>query len=368
MNYKALVIATACLGILSCGKPPAPEAELIRPVRYVKLMPVGAEETRIFSGVTKAALETNLSFKVSGLVTELKANVGDGVAAGTMIARLDPTDYRVALKEAEAGLERMRAEKRNAEAAFERTRELYENRNAARSDLDTARAMYESADAQLSAMTQQLEKVRLQLSYTELQSPLACTIARRLVETNQNVTAGQPIVRVNCGDCAEVRVDVPGVYIGRVMSGSEAQITLAALPDQAISGRVTEVGVGTEQGRSIYPVIIKLENGCDAVRSGMAADVALPLRVPENSGSSELIVPLVAVGEDRNGNYVYTLDKSPDNAEHYIAKRTAVIAGIPGATGIPLAAGVSKGDLVVTAGVRRLIDGQVVTLMEPRER
>jgi len=363
-----------CAGLLlsvivaGCGSPPAPPEEIVRPVRYIKLAPTGAQETRFFSGVTKAALETDLSFKVPGLITELNANVGDSVATGSLIARLDPTDYAVALREAEAGLERMRAEKRNAEAAFERTRELYENRNASRSDLDTARAMYESADAQLRAITQQLEKVRLQLSYTELKSPEACTIARRLVETNQNVSAGQPVVRVNCGKCAELRVDVPGVYIGRVVNGSDAVITLAAMPDRPMAGRVTEVGVGTEQGRSIYPVIIKLQDGCDVVRSGMAADVALTLRTDEQSNGSELVVPMVAVGEDGDGNYVFVLEPSGTNEDHYIAKRTAVVTGSPGAVGIPLTAGVSSGDLIVTAGVRRLIDGQVVTLLEPRER
>jgi len=367
MNRKLTGLLCGVLLLTACDNAPPPQEDVVRPVRYIKLMPNGADETRIFSGVTKAALETDLSFKVAGLVTALNANVGDTVERGTIVARLEPTDFQVALKEAEAGLERAKAEKRNAEAAFERTRELYENRNAARSDLDTARAAFESAGAQLQATEQQLEKVRLQLSYTELKSPQACTIAVRRVETNQNVSAGQPIVRVNCGDCPEIRVDVPGVYIGRVVSGSDVEIAVAAMPNKRYSGVVTEVGVGTEQGRSIYPVVVQLQDGCNEIRSGMAADVTLSLAVPANEQAANrnaLVVPLVAVGEDRDGNYVFVLEPA-DGEDRYTARRRAVIAGQPSAAGIPLEAGVNKGDLVATAGVRRLVDGQIVTLLEP---
>ena len=61
--------------VLLAGCEPAPVEleEVIGPVRYMRVVPVGAGETRIFSGVTKAALEADLSFKVGGLVTQLNA-------------------------------------------------------------------------------------------------------------------------------------------------------------------------------------------------------------------------------------------------------------------------------------------------------
>lgn len=348
--------------MVACSDPPAEVEEVVRPVRYMRVMPVGTGETRIFSGVTKAAVETDLSFKVGGLVTELDASVGDVVQLGQQVASLDPTDYRVTLREAEAGLERARAEERNALAAFERTRELYENRNASRSDLDAARAMSESAAALVRASSQQLEAVRLQLSYTRLTAPQQCTIARRHVEVNQNVSAGQPIVRVNCGDCPEIRVDVPGIYIGQVKNGAPVVVNVAALPGRQLSGLVTEVGVGTEQNRSIYPVMVQLQDGCEAVRSGMAADVSLRLTT-QNDLTSYLVVPIVSVGEDSGGNFVFVLEPQPEG-EGFVAHRRAVTMGRPMAQGIEISAGLREGELVATAGVRRLTDGQIVTLLE----
>jgi multidrug efflux system membrane fusion protein len=373
MKYQELILASL-VGILlaGCEQPEIEVAEIVRPVRYVKVVPIGAAETRIFSGVTKAALETDLSFKVGGLVTELNAAVGDVLKSGQVVAALEPTDFEVRVREAEAGLERARAEQRSAQAGFERTRELYENRNASRSDLDTGRAMAESAAALVRAANQQMQGARLQLSYTRLSSPLACSVARRHVELNQNVAAGQPVVRVNCGDCPEIRLDVPGLYIGRVSSGAAVEVTIAALPGRQFNGTVTEVGIGTDQNRSIYPVIVQLSDGCDAARSGMAADVKLQLS-GESAGANQMVVPMVAVGEDRSGNFVFVLEpaeavESNSAQQYFVAYRRGVTLGPVNAQGIEIVAGISEGDLVATAGVRRLVDRQVVMLLEGNGR
>ena len=220
MNKHLIAAALFVTALTGCEQKTTEVEEVIRKVRYIELAAVGDRQTRTFSGVTKAALETDLSFKVSGLLTDLEVNVGDVIELGQTVARVDPTDYEVSLREAEAGLERAKAEERNAAASFDRTRELYENRNASRNDLDTARATAESVSAQVRAMAQQVEAVRLQLSYTRLTSPQLCSVAQRYVEVNQNVSAGQSIMRVNCGDCPEIQVDVPGVYIGRVRDGT----------------------------------------------------------------------------------------------------------------------------------------------------
>ena len=355
-----LIVISLGMPLAGCEPAPVDVMEVIRPVRYTQVVPVGSGEARIFSGVTKAALETDLSFKVGGLVTELNAVVGDTVERRQVVARLDPTDFEVSLREAQAGLERAKAEERNAQAAFERTRELYENRNASRSDLDTARAMAESSGASVRAATQKFEGSRLQLSYTQLASPQLCTVARRHVEVNQNVGAGQPIVKVNCGDCAEIRVDVPGLYIGRIKNGASVGVKIASLPGQTLTGVVSEVGVGTDQNRSIYPVMVVLKDGCAAVRSGMAADVSLKL-AGQSGNDDFLVVPLVSVGEDRDGNFVFVLE--PQEGDRYIARRRGVTIGRPTGQGIELVSGASEGELVATAGVRRLVEGQVVTLL-----
>jgi multidrug efflux system membrane fusion protein len=357
-----VAVAAAMFGLLvlsGCNQPPEDEAPLIRPVRYAEVLPAGVVRSRIFSGVAKAAFVAELSFKVPGTITSLSVAVGDDVVAGQRIAQLDPTDYKVQSLEVGAQLQRARAELRNARANFDRARELYENRNISKSDLDNARAGAESAAALLRAAEQQLERVRLQLSYTELKAPQACKIANRYVEANQNVAAGQAIVRVDCGDCAEILIDVPSAWIGRLSKGVEASVSIPALGTGRMQALVTEIGVSTARGGSAYPVTLALNDNCTDVRSGMAAEVEIivPSLLPDG-----IVVAFISVGEDRDGHYVFVLEAADDAT--YVARRRSIdINSEPIPEGVRVRGGLQQGELIVTAGVRRLIDGQVVTLL-----
>lgn len=353
------LLAALAVSLSACQQEPPESEALIRPVRYERVVSSSSAQHREFSGVTKAALEADLSFKVPGNITRIRVNVGDTITNNEPVAELDPTDFEVQLREAEAGLERARAEVRNARAVFDRTRELYENRNASKSDLDNARAMSESAAAQLRAAQQQLEAARLQLSYTRLTAPQACSVAQKYVEPNQNVASGQPIIKVNCGDCAEIVVDMPEVFISRVESGSSATVTLSAFPGQEFVGTVTEVGVAPNRSSAIYPVTVALSENCQDIRSGMAATVSMLLR--GQADAAGLYVPLVSVGEDRNGNFVFVL--VPDEQGAWTASRRRVQVGPPTPDGILILDGLDENELIATAGVRRLSDGQAVTLL-----
>jgi RND family efflux transporter MFP subunit len=359
---RTALLAVALAVLSACEATPPPTAPEVRPVRYARVTAAGALETETFSGVVQAELETDLSFKVNGTLIELPVALGDRLEANELIGRLDPTDYRVQLEEAEAGLAQARAQERNAAASYERVRGLYENRNASRSDLDSARAAFESARASVSAARQRLEAAELQLSYTRLRSPAACTVARLAAEVNQNVQAGQPIARVNCGDCPEVVINVPEIYIERIRSGMEATVSIAAVNLQAVTGTVSEVGVATGPRGATYPVTVSLGEGCAAARSGMAAEAKLAL--PATGDRGELMVPTVAVGEDRQGRFVFVLEPADDDTDQYVARRRAVQTGRPDPDGMVIIGGLSTDELVVTAGVRRIADGQRVRLLD----
>ena len=362
MHRLSRPFAALALVFLAACEAEAPPAEPeIRPVRYARVVAAGDVEVRTFTGSARAELESDLSFKVGGTLTDLPVTVGDTVSGGAVIARLAPADYAVVAEQAEAGLAQARAQERNASAVYERTRGLYENRNASASDLDASRAAYESAQASVRAAAQQLEAARLQLSYTRLYSPADCTIAQQLVEVNQNVSAGQPIVRVNCGSCAEIVVNVPEVYIDRISMGMPASIEVGAVGLRELPGTVTEISVATSQRGATYPVTIDIDEGCSTIRSGMAADATV--RLPALGERSDLLVPLVSVGEDAEGNFVWVLEPADRERGTWTTRRRAVTVGLPTPDGIVITGGLDPGELIVTAGVRRVSAGQTVRLL-----
>lgn len=359
-HARSLILVLSLGALLGCGQEPLTEEQIIRPVRYARVTVAGSLEDRTYSGSVRAEREADLSFRVAGTLVYRPVNVGDSLLGGALVGELDPTDYEVRVQEAEAGLARAEAELRNAQANYDRTRELYANRTASRSELDAARAADESARAQVNASTQQLEAARLQLSYTRLTAPEQCAVAQVFAEQNQNVSAGQPVVRVNCGQCGEVVVSVPEVDIGRIVEETTVAVTINALGGDPLTGVVRDVGVATGGTGTTFPVTVALQERCETVRSGMAADVEFRLRTVGPEGA--LVVPFVSVGEDRDGQrFVFVLE--PTDSDTFIAVRRPVTTGNPTQAGITITSGLSEGELIATAGVRRLADNQEVALL-----
>ncbi len=318
----------------------------------------GAESIHTFSGSTRAELDSTLSFRVAGNITENLVDVGDAVVAGELLSRIDPKDYQVMEKEAVAGLAQARAGLRNAEATYERTRGLYENRNASKADLDAARAASESASAQMRAANQQLEAAQLQVSYTRLLAPEACSVAEIFAIENENISPGQPVIRLTCGSCAEAAVSIPETMIGSIINGMSAEIVISALDNQVFAGIVKEVGVAPLGMSSAFPVTVSINEGCEQVRAGMAVDVRITIATADSR--TRILVPLVAVGQDREGHYVFVLEQSGD---HYVAKRRTVQTADFDRSGIEIINGLAAGERIATAGVRRLANGQRVHLL-----
>lgn len=340
--------------IAACSKQEPPE-EIIRPVRYVEVKETPAGQTRIFAGTARAGVEANLSFKVGGTLQAVPVKVGDQVSKGSLIAELDPTDFELKLQETEAGLSQARAEQRNAQANYERVQALYENNNASRSELDAARASAESASATVRSIGKQLEQARAQLGYTRLAAKNDCSIASVDVEENENVSAGQRIAMVTCGAAAEVEVGVPENVIGSIKKDDFVTVSFNAVRGETFAGRVTEVGlvVGTS---STYPVTIQLLESDSRIRSGMTADVGF-----RAAGGTGIRVPAVAVGEDGLGRFVFVVE--PAEQGFGVTRRRPVKIGELTAFGMEIEDGLSAGDVVVTAGVTRIVDGQKVKVM-----
>jgi len=329
--------------------------EVIRPVRTYRVTGLElGEQTRSFAGVAKAGVESKLSFKVSGTIRRLPIKVGDTLQPGQLVAELDAIDYEVRLQEAEAGLFKAHAEARHAAANYERVRGLYEDGHAAKSELDASRAAAESGAAAVRSSSKQIELARLQLGYTRLRSPTACAVASVPMQVNENVQAGQSVASVACGKTIEVKLAMPEGLIALVREGDDVHVRVDALPDEIFPGRVSEVGVSA--GATTFPVTVALTGSAGRVRPGMAAEVVFRF------GAKRIgyLVPPAAVGEDKDGRFVYVVARTAPGLGIVHRRRVAVADVSSG--GLEIDTGVRPGDLVVTAGISRLGEGQTVRL------
>ena len=347
-------------GLVACEQPRNPETrELVRPVRSQQVFLTGSNQVRTFSGTSQAGLEAKLSFKVAGTLQQLFVKVGDKVRQGQIIATLDARDYDLKVQRAEAALAQARASARNAAADYSRVRALYENRNASRNDLDQGRAAAEASRAQVATNAKELELARLQLGYTRLSAPAACHVASVPAEINENVQTGQTVIEVVCGSQLEVEVSVPEGFIARVKKSSAVTVLFDAIPGIQFPAVVTKVGVASGRTGTTFPVTVQLQQRVPGFRSGLAAEVTF--RFEGLKGRARILVPPVAVGEDREGRFVFVVEEIEGGLG--IVHRKPVTVGELTAEGLEILDGLVDGERVVTAGVRRLNDGRKVRLM-----
>ncbi len=330
----------------------------LRPVRYVTVSPLDLGTIRTFSGLAKAGQESNLSFRVSGSIQSIPIKVGQQLESGQLIAQVDPSQYQLEAQQASANLSQAESTLRNMQASFERVKGLYENNNASRNDLDAARASSESSAAQVRAARKALELARLNVSYTKLKANEACNVAQVLTEVNENITAGQTIVAVTCGDRLEVDLSIPESMIALIKRGMKSTVSFSAMPNKRYAATVTEVGVAATSGAT-YPVTVALNDKPDGFRSGLAAQVSFEFDADKKQ--EHIIIPAVAVGKDTIGEYVFLATQS-DQEGIAVVKRRSVVVGELTPQGLEIIDGVSEGDKVITAGVNVIRDNLEVLI------
>ncbi len=353
------VIGMVLLVLAGCAEEPVVE-EVLRTVRYEAVRASEAARARTFAGVARAGVESQLSFRVAGTVDRVPVIVGQQVKRGQLLAQLDPTDYELKVQEALAGLAQAEAALRNSDADYDRVRGLYENHNASRRELDGARANFESSQAQVEAAQKRLEQARQQVAYCSLRAPVDGTVAAVDVEVNENVSAGQKLFLLTAGSDIEVEVALPETLIASVEPGEKVAVSFDALPSRSFDATVTEAGVAAVGTATTFPVTVRLAEADPDIRSGMAAEVEL--RFAGAARAKRMMVPAVSVGEDRDGRYVFVLEAG--SGGQGVVKRRAVTVGELTSDGLEILSGLSEGELLVTAGVRRLSDGERVSLPE----
>ncbi|MDJ0699125.1 MAG: efflux RND transporter periplasmic adaptor subunit [Woeseiaceae bacterium] len=350
-----LIVLMMALPVVACDSAPDVEEELLRPVRYLTIADNVSSRNRTFSGSLKSTRESRLSFKVTGTVTNLPVQIGQRLKAGELIAELDSDSFALQVEQAQASLVEAQAGERNAQSTYDRTKGLYANDNASLNELDASRAAAEAAAAQVRAATKALEIARLNLSYTRLTAAEDCSMASVDIEVNENVSAGQQIGVVSCGTAFEVEFDVPESLIAYVDQTTPATINFGAIDGTRFTGEVTEVS--TAGNAAVFPVVVRVNEEHESLRSGLAADVTFEFST--SALEDAFVLPLAAIINDPDGVYVYIAKPGEVNGEALVTRR-AVELGELTQQGVEVVSGLNPGDDVIIAGVSVIRPGQRV--------
>jgi len=313
---------------------------------------------RWIPGRVSASQEVNLSFRVSGPLIELPVNVGDEVKAGQVLARIDPRDFQVNLKNAEAQLQKAVAALQFAEAEYGRVVRIREQDPAAisASMVDQKREAMDRAQAEVVALEAEREGVKDQLNYTYLRAPFSGTIVSKYVENFEDVQAKQIVLRLLDPTHIEMTIDIPEGIISYVPLMRKLRVRFDAFPGVEVPAEVKEIGTEASATTRTYPVTLIMEQPEEAtVLAGMTGEATCCELMPDEGLTERPIeVPTEAVFSDETGgSFVWVIDRGT-----LTVSRREVSLGRLTDYGVVVMRGLETGEWIATAGVYYLEEGQ----------
>lgn len=352
MKNIAFSLSLALL-LAACDRdaPTAPPPD-IRPVRAEQVGLSSFQSGIRYSGEVRAQHETDLAFRVAGRVTRRVVDLGAEVKAGQVLATLDPEDFMLATRAAQARLTAAEAEARLAQQDLQRFTELRTKNFISQAELDRRRAASDAANAQVRQLRADATRQGNQQDYTRLTAPHAGVITALNFESGQVVAAGQPIARLARTGEPEIKIDIPENAIDALRTAKLFTVRLWSAPDIAYTGQLRELSPVADTASRTYNARVRFEKPDAAVRLGMTATVEVGA-----AATPQLSVAQSALFRVNSQPQVWVVDRKTSK----VASRAVQIGALQGERAV-VAAGLAAGEWVVTAGIHKLAPGQQVRL------
>jgi len=274
------------------------------------------------TGLVRPIDRIELKSKASGAVVQLPIEVGDEIAKGGLVAKLDQVEERADLAQAQANLQVAKAELALARLRSERREQLFESDVIAKEIQDQTDLDLAVARGRLIQTRTILERAQERMEDTVILSPVAGVVLQKYVEAGQiiasgvsNVGGGTPIADVADMRRIHAEAGVDEIDIGTIAVGQRATVRAEAFADRIYQGEVVRIApeARVEQNVTLFDVVIEVENEDGRLKSGMNATVEIVL-VDEPEA---LTIPVAAL-------------QPPNDAEEPRGDDTAVVLLLQG--------------------------------------
>lgn len=350
-----LLLGGCALALAACGEA---DKQAARPPSPVKAQIVAASQQTssvVLTGEIRARVQSDLAFRSPGRIAERFVEVGDHVAAGQVLAKLESQEQVADVASATAGVQSAEATLRQVTAAFERQKALLAGGFTTQSNYDNAQQALQAAQAALDSARSNLGTAGEQLDYTALTADASGVVVARNAEAGQVVEAAQAIFTVARDGQRDAIFDVYEGLLARHPVNDAVEIALVSDPSVRATGRIREVAPAIDPSTGTVRVKIAI----DAPPAAMTLGAAV-MGVARFQPSDVFLLPAGAFFTKGGNPAVWTVDPR----SHVASIRPVVIDSYR--TGeLLIRSGLKAGDIVVTSGVQLLIPGQIVAPLLP---
>lgn len=361
--YFVSALITSCFVLLNgCGRedPAPPPTDVSRPVKTLLIGDVGIGGVRSFPARIDASQKAQLMFRVPGKIQELAVKEATRVKKGAVIAKLDPTDFQIAVDDRQATLA-------NAKQNYDRAKPLVAKGHISKIDFDRLDTNFKNAQAGLDA-------AKRDLGYTVLRAPFSGIVAKRHVEQFETVTTTQLIVDLHDLSKLQVEIDVPESIMRIVRSSGDDEETrrsrvknyaeFDSLPGERFPLTLKEVATRADPQTQTFEVTFLMERPTQInVLPGMTATVKADLSYYLGDSGGVMIPANAVVADSKLDPRVWIVDETSMTVNPLPVK-----VGQMQDNNIEILEGLNAGDRIVISGVAFLVEGMKVTVMTTGEQ
>jgi RND family efflux transporter MFP subunit len=286
--------------------------------------------------------EVRVGSRVSGVLQELHVTVGDAVAAGQLLAVLDPAELEARRDQAAASLTIARTERDYAERAWDRGRQLLEQGAITLGEYEALERAERMASARVEETEAALAGAEVQLAYTHISAPIAGVVAEVATQVGETVAASLAAPTfVSIVDLArlEVQAYVDETDIGRVGPGQAVSFVVDTYPDTAFTGTVTTIRPQAQVIDNVVNYVALADIDAPAGRI-LRPEMTARVTITVEGRRGVLAIPNAAIHRDRDGEFAYRMEASGPT-------RTAIRTGFRGRTSTEVVEGLNEGDRVL---------------------
>lgn len=311
-------------------------------VRYCR----GNEQEYPF--ISRPYRTSELSFRVGGPIDRLDVFAGSYYKQGSVIAEIDPRDFRIRKESSEAVYHQMKAE-------FERIQKLYEKNNISASQYEKVRAYYVTAKTAFDIASCEVED-------TKLTAPFNGYIGEVYIEKFQDVKAAQPVLSLIDIDRLRIEAYVTQEVAASVQPLDSVEVCFDLYPDKRYKAQVVEVSKGTTRNNLSYLLTALLPNPDGKLLAGMSGKVQL--QVISDSGNKGVVISQSSLfHRPAEGDYVWVVNEY--KAE--VSLRKVSKGGLLPDGKVVISEGLEVDEMIAASGLRFLSDGMQVELSSKKD-
>ena len=359
-SLRTIATMAAATALLACGKtapPPTPAVPVTVGKAELRTVPYVLQANGTVEPMQTVAIQP----QVGGIITKILFKEGDDVKEGQPLFEIDPRTYQATLDQAEAVLERDRAQLASANSDVSRYSALVDKNYVTSQQMEQVKTTAAMLKATLASDQAAAQQARLNYQYATIRSPISGRAGSLQVRSGYlaKVPATAPLVTINQIHPILVRFAVPAASLQRIRQYATATLPVSAHPvnSPGASSAGTLSFVDNAIDTTTGTILLKgtFENKDGALWPGEFVTTSLQLFQQQNA----IVVPTQAVVEGQNGNYVFVI-----NADSTATQREITIDRAAGDVTI-ISQGVKPGEQVVTDGQLRLTTGTKVQIKPP---